>query len=349
MTTLEVTDLVKTYTLTLPSGSVLRRATQVPVHAVRGVTLSVRSGEVLAVVGESGCGKSTLAKVIAGQVPQTSGQVVVDGRSLPVRRTRADLATIQLVPQNPFSALNRRRSIGHALEQPLRVHRVAGSVRERRRLVEQMLERVGLSRAYLTARPGEVSGGEVARVVLARALLLGPRILVLDEPTASLDASVKGVIVNLVDEIRTDLDLGVLIISHEIDVVRQISDRAAVMYLGEVVELADASTTLHRPEHPYTRMLLDSLPGAQPRDTPFTVPTGEVGSALRLPTGCSFRPRCPFATEVCFSTPPRTPIATGYAACHHVPLDAMADDEEDHPRADERSSALSTSAPRVTA
>ncbi|MFI6978052.1 oligopeptide/dipeptide ABC transporter ATP-binding protein [Embleya sp. NPDC050154] len=319
---LTVDGLTRRYVLPKPFG---RRAEPRVVPAAEDVSFEVAAGEVLAVVGESGSGKTTVARVLAGLDTATSGTVALAGRTLSGERGPADQRLVQLVTQNPRAAFNRRRSLRHALHQPLRVHGLGANRAEREELVLAMVERVGLTADHLDRLPGEVSGGELARLVLARALLVRPRVLVLDEPTASLDASVKATVVNLLLRLRTELGLAIVVITHEIDIARRLADRVAVMYLGRIVELGPAERVLGDPRHPYPRMLLASVPVPDPgrigRANAASLGegiVGEVPSALAPPAGCAYHPRCPFATEVCRERrPPLESLGDVEVACHH--------------------------------
>lgn len=293
----QVEGLVKHYPLT--SG---RRSTGAVVHALDGVSLEVRRGESLALIGESGCGKSTVAKVLVGLVEPTAGRVRIGGHDVvPVtRRDPEARRRVQLVSQNPWSALNRARSVEHILSQPIVLHRRAQSRRAVTARATELLELVGLPVDYLTRRPRDLSGGELQRVTVARALAAEPDVLILDEPTASLDVSVKATLVNLLADLRAELGLTYVLITHELDIARHLADRVAVMYLGEVVERGTAEQVFTRPEHPYTTALLAAAP------TELVIGqlhgdglTGEVPSAIDVPTGCRFHTRCPAVTEAC--------------------------------------------------
>ncbi|MBB3041523.1 oligopeptide/dipeptide ABC transporter ATP-binding protein [Nocardioides soli] len=289
------------------------------VRAVSEVSFAVERGEVMTIVGESGCGKSTVARMLVGLVEPTRGTIAVDGVELRPERTARDRRLIQLVAQNPWSAFNRRRTLGHSLAQPLLVNKVETDRRQRRARIEEMVERVGLSAAHLASRPSDVSGGELARAALARALLLSPKVLVLDEPTASLDASVKATVIDLLRELRADLDLSIVLITHEIDVARMIADRAAVMYLGRLVESGAAELVLRRPSHPYTRMLLDSVPDPDPDHRELAAAKGEVPSSAAAPHGCAYHPRCHLASDECGQERPELLQHAGVeVACHRI-------------------------------
>ena len=289
------------------------------VHAVEGVSFDVAHGEILTIVGESGCGKSTIAKMLVGLVPPTAGSIWVDGRELAAERTQADRRLIQLVSQNPWSALNRRRTLRHALEQPLLAHKIGASKDERHQLIDDIIERVGLGRSHLEQRPAGVSGGELARAVLARALLLSPKVLVLDEPTASLDVSVKATVVNLLLDLRAELGIGMVLITHEIDIARKLADQAAVMYLGRLVETGTGAQVLGHPRHPYARMLLASMPVADPRARALPSGMGEVASAIAPPPGCAYHPRCAYVEDACALSIPLLQLhGDRMLACHRA-------------------------------
>ncbi|QKW36795.1 ABC transporter ATP-binding protein [Actinomadura sp. NAK00032] len=280
-----------------------RRAKGAVVHAVDDVSFEVPAGRTLAIVGESGCGKSTIARMLVRLVRPTAGRVLVEGAD---GAGRADARAVQLVSQNPWSALNRRKSIRHALEQPLAVHGLAPDRAARAARAEELLGLVGLSPAYLDRRPGGVSGGELQRITVARALAVEPAALVLDEPTASLDVSVKALLVNLLLDLQRRLRLSYVLITHEIEIARHMADRVAVMYLGRLVEYGDAERVFGDPRHPYTRSLLAAVPdlgepGARTAPPPLA---GDVPSAVDIPSGCRFHTRCPFAESGCRSTEP---------------------------------------------
>lgn len=277
------------------------------VHAVDGVDLTVRRGESLAIVGESGCGKSTLAKLLVGLTSPTSGQVEVAGAPV-VAVDTPDLVArrrVGLVSQSPWSALNRAKTVKHIVTQPLRVHGlVRGDDAMSARAVE-LLSAVGLPEEYLVRKPRDLSGGELQRLTIARALAGEPEVLVLDEPTASLDVSVKATIVNVLADLRAELGLTYVLITHELEIARHLADRVAVMYLGQVVESGPIEQVMSEPEHPYTRGLLAAAPSVlRVGQVPDTILGGEVPSPITPPTGCRFHTRCPWAIDVCLSTEP---------------------------------------------
>jgi peptide/nickel transport system ATP-binding protein len=275
------------------------------VVAVDGVSFAVPAGGVLGVVGESGCGKSTLARVILGLLPPTSGEVLVDGQRLSALDRRARARLIQPVFQDPFSSLNPRRRIRDIVALPLMAQ---GAIAEReiRRRVEEGLVRVGLDPAMGDRVPAQLSGGQRQRVAIARALVLRPRIVICDEPTSALDVSVQAQILNLLAELRRDLGLTYLFISHNLAVVEHVATEVAVMYLGRIVERRPTEALFAAPEHPYTKALLASVLTPEPG---LGIPDVGLGDVMpdpaNIPPGCRFHPRCPVAVERCRTEPPR--------------------------------------------
>jgi peptide/nickel transport system ATP-binding protein len=272
---------------------------------VDGVSFSVPSGGVLGVVGESGCGKSTLARVILGLLPPTSGDVLVDGQRLSAMDRRARARLIQPVFQDPFSSLNPRRRIRDIVALPL-VAQGGIAESEIRRRVDEGLERVGLDPAMGDRVPAQLSGGQRQRVAIARALVLRPRIVICDEPTSALDVSVQAQILNLLAELRRDLGLTYLFISHNLAVVEHVATEVAVMYLGRIVERRPTEALFAAPEHPYTKALLASVLTPEPG---LGIPDVGLGDAMpdpaNIPPGCRFHPRCPVAVERCRTERPR--------------------------------------------
>ncbi len=275
------------------------------VVAVDGVSFSVPAGGVLGVVGESGCGKSTLARVILGLLPPTSGDVLVDGQRLSAMDRRARARLIQPVFQDPFSSLNPRRRIRDIVALPLVAQGGIADADIRRR-VEEGLERVGLDPAMGERLPAQLSGGQRQRVAIARALVLRPRIVICDEPTSALDVSVQAQILNLLAELRRDLGLTYLFISHNLAVVEHVATEVAVMYLGRIVERRPTEALFAAPEHPYTKALLASVLTPEPG---LGIPDVGLGDAMpdpaNIPPGCRFHPRCPVVVERCRTEPPR--------------------------------------------
>jgi peptide/nickel transport system ATP-binding protein len=270
------------------------------VRAVDGVSFSVPPGGCFGIVGESGCGKSTLARLILGLHPATGGDILVDGRKLSGMHRRERARLIQPVFQDPFSSLNPRRSVADIVGMPLAAQGVGEAERTRR--VQEMLARVGLTAEQGGRLPAQLSGGQRQRVAIARALVLRPRIVVCDEPTSALDVSVQAQILNLLAELRRDLGLTLVFISHNLAVVEHICDEVAVMYLGRVVERAETDDLFSRPAHPYTRALLASVLTPEPG---LGIPDVGLGDSYpdpaNVPPGCRFHPRCPVAQDSCRS------------------------------------------------
>ncbi|HVT72292.1 MAG TPA: oligopeptide/dipeptide ABC transporter ATP-binding protein [Lacunisphaera sp.] len=311
---------VKTY-FPVETGTMFRRTTGT-VKAVDGVTLAVNQGEVLGLVGESGCGKSTLARTILHLVPATAGTIVLGGRNLTAASAaglRAARRELQMVFQDPYASLNPRMTVFDTLAEPLRVHQTVPPAAVPAR-VAQLMERVGLSPAQARKYPHEFSGGQRQRVAIARALALEPRVLIADEPVSALDVSIQAQILNLLARLCREMDLSLIFIAHDLAVVKHISDRVAVMYLGRIVELGPAADVIERPAHPYTRALVSAIPRPDPaaeRGRQRIVLPGDPPSPLRPPAGCAFHPRCPHAREQCrAAVPPLLPAGPGReAAC----------------------------------
>ncbi|TMC51491.1 MAG: ABC transporter ATP-binding protein [Chloroflexi bacterium] len=270
------------------------------VRAVDGVDLEIRRGETLGLVGESGCGKSTLARLITSLMPVTAGSIVFDGQDITrlrgggMRRVRRKM---QMIFQDPFASLDPRMTVGDILQEPLDNYHV-GSVRERRQRVQELLRLVGLNPNFTNRYPHEFSGGQRQRIGIARALAVNPSFIVCDEAVSALDVSIAAQIINLLHDLQREFQLTYLFIAHDLAVVRHLSDRIAVMYLGKVVETADRNDIYDHPQHPYTKALLSSIPVPDPvveRDrAPITL-KGEIPSPVNPPSGCRFHPRCPIA------------------------------------------------------
>nr|WP_305849819.1 dipeptide ABC transporter ATP-binding protein [Stappia sp. ES.058] len=292
------------------------------VRAVDGVSLGVRRGETLAIVGESGCGKSTLARLLLRLMRPTRGQVLYDGTdisSLPegdMRRLRKDL---QFIFQDPFSSLNPRMTVGAIVEEPMRVHGI-GTRATRPRRVAELLTRVGLRAEYANRYPHEFSGGQRQRIGIARALASGPKVLIGDEPVSALDVSIQAQVINLLEDLKAEFDLTLVLIAHDLAVIRHMSDRVAVMYLGEIVEQGETDALYDAPLHPYTQALMRAIPIPSPRSRKVDAGlTGDVPSPLAPPPGCRFHTRCPLASGICkVERPPLAKVAHDRTvACHH--------------------------------
>ena len=300
------------------------------VHAVDDVTFELGEGETLGLVGESGCGKTTLARTIMRLLEPTDGTIRFGGddiSSASQRALRPVRREMQLVFQDPFASLNPRKRVGQIIGAPLKLHGRDGDVGGR---VRELLERVGLAPEHANRYPHEFSGGQRQRIGVARALALEPRLILLDEPVSALDVSVQAQIINLLDDLQDDFGLAYLFVAHDLSVVRHVSDRIAVMYLGKIVELAPADELYTKPIMPYTDALLGAIPIPDPkrnRERERIVLEGEPPNPIDPPSGCRFHPRCPRATEVCARVePPLTEYANGHlAACHH-PLNVSAEE-----------------------
>ncbi len=297
-----------------------------PLTAVDDVTLGLQRGAVLGLVGESGCGKSTLARMLLGLERPSAGQVLIDGKPLDTGN-RKDLARrIQPIFQDPYSSLNPRKTVFDIVSLPLRVHGI-GERDSRARAVGEMLDVVGLPGRVMDSYPDQMSGGQRQRVAIARALIMKPEIVICDEPTSALDVSVQSQILNLLIELRCEFGLTYLFISHDLAVVEHLADRVAVMYLGRIVEQAEAGDLFERARHPYSRALLQSVLTPDPAlDIPDTGLGVAYPNPIDPPPGCRFHPRCPAATDICRRRAPR-PRADeqGLIACHLYDADEAAE------------------------
>ncbi|HEV7656482.1 MAG TPA: ABC transporter ATP-binding protein [Mycobacteriales bacterium] len=297
-----------------------------PIRAVDGVSLSVGTGEVLGLVGESGSGKSTLGRCVTRLVPLTDGTVTIDGTDisrLGRRRLRPLRRGFNIVFQDPASSLNPRMAVADIIGEPLRLHRI-GSRAERADRVNTLLDQVGLRAEVGRRYPHELSGGQRQRVSLARALSAGPSLLVADEPTSALDVSVQAAVLNLIGRLQAELGFACLFITHDLAAVEFLAQRVAVMYLGQLVEVADRASLFSAPRHPYTQALLSAAPVPDPvrqRSRRRIVLSGEVPSPVAPPSGCRFHPRCPVAKEICATeVPALRPVGRNgeLVACHLV-------------------------------
>ena len=290
------------------------------VHAVDRVNLTVRKGEVVGLVGESGCGKSTLGRMVAGILPPTEGTILRDGsdiKALTGAEARQMKLRTQMIFQDPYASLNPRMRVQDIVGEAPRVHGLLeGATFDD--YVDEQMRRAGLDPGFKRRYPHQFSGGQRQRIGIARALAVKPDFIVCDEAVAALDVSIQAQILNLFMRLRKELDLTYLFISHDLGVVEHLSDRVVIMYLGRVVEEADTETVFRRPNHPYTRSLLDSVPRIENRKRAFSVVKGEIPSPLNPPPGCHFHPRCPLAMERCrVEVPKLREIAPGQrSACH---------------------------------
>ncbi|MDG3042203.1 ABC transporter ATP-binding protein [Roseicyclus marinus] len=293
------------------------------VRAVAGVSLDIAEGETFAIVGESGCGKSTLARLLLRLIDPTAGEVWYKGEdlaSLPPARLRALRRELQFIFQDPFSSLNPQMTVGALIEEPLRTHGI-GTPPERRAKVADLLTRVGLRPEHADRYPHEFSGGQRQRIGIARALASGPSVLIGDEPVSALDVSIQAQVVNLLEDLKQDFGLTLIVIAHDLAVIRHMADRVAVMYLGEVVECGPAADLYANPKHPYTEALLAAIPVASyGARAARTMVEGDPPNPISPPPGCRFHPRCPYATDLCRSERPAlTDLGAGRSvACHRA-------------------------------
>jgi oligopeptide transport system ATP-binding protein len=316
-TLLEIKDLKKHFPIT---GGIFRK-TIGHVKAVDGVSFSVKKGETLGIVGESGCGKSTTGRMLMRLIEPTAGEIIFDGKDLmklskkDMRATRRDL---QMVFQDPFASLNPRHTVEKILEEPLIVHGI-GDEKERKKKVRELLEVVGLSSYHAKRYPHQFSGGQRQRIGIARALMTRPKLIIADEPVSALDVSIQSQVLNLMQDLQKEFGLTYIFIAHDLGVVRHISDRVGVMYLGKMVELADSEKLYEKPLHPYTQALLSAVPIPDPEHKRETIVLkGDIPSPANPPKGCAFHARCPFKTEKCEEVVPTfKEVEPGHSvACH---------------------------------
>jgi peptide/nickel transport system ATP-binding protein len=309
---LETQDVTKVYNVSAGAFRGKR-----PLTAVNGVSIQVAQGEVLGLVGESGCGKSTLARLLLGLEEMTSGEVLLDSRSVSTLGRREVARRIQPIFQDPYSSLNPRKSVGSIISLPIRVHKV-GAPGEWKRRTEEMMEVVGLARRLQRNYPNQLSGGQRQRVAIARALIMRPEIVICDEPTSALDVSVQAQILNLLVDLRSELGLTYILITHDLAVVEHLASRVAVMYLGRIVEESATEDLFKRPRHPYTQALLTSVLTPEPR---LGLPETHLGisypNPIAPPPGCTFHPRCAEVMDICRTVVPTPTITDGERVeCH---------------------------------
>ena len=295
-----------------------------PLKAVDDVSFAIRKGETLGLVGESGCGKTTVGRTILHLYKPTAGEVIFDGKPI---KTRRDIMEYRkksaMVFQDPYSSLNPRMTVSDIIAEPLDVHKMYSNRKERQEKILDLMAKVGLNSEHANRYAHEFSGGQRQRIGIARSLAMGPEFVVCDEPVSALDVSIQAQVINMFDELQEQMDLTYLFIAHDLLVVRHISDRIAVMYLGRMVELADSKEIYDRPLHPYTKSLMSAVPVPDPkiaRENKRIILTGDIPSPLNAPSGCPFRTRCPYATAACSESMPEfKEVATGhFVACHNL-------------------------------
>ena len=314
---LQVRELKKYFPV---KGGVFRR-TVGNVKAVDGVSFSIRKGETLGLVGESGCGKSTTGRVILRLLEATEGDVLFEGRNifdLNREEMRSLRREMQIIFQDPYASLNPRMTVGNIIGEALEIHKLAKGKKKEAR-VKELLETVGLSSAHIRRYPHEFSGGQRQRLGVARARAVDPKIIICDEPVSALDVSIQAQVINLMEDLQDEFDLTYLFIAHDLSIVKHISDRVAVMYLGKIVELTDKDELYENPVHPYTRALLSAIPIADPEiKRERILLEGDVPSPMNPPSGCRFHPRCSERMDICAEEEPQFTDRGGghYAACH---------------------------------
>jgi len=315
---LEVKNLKKYF----PVKAGIFKKTVAHVKAVDDISFAVKEGETLGLVGESGCGKSTTGRTILRLLEATAGEVIFEGKSvmdLDKKAMRAIRRDMQIIFQDPYASLNPRMTVADIVGEPLDIHKLAKNKKERNEKVREILENVGLGAEYMHRYPHEFSGGQRQRIGVARALAVDPKLIIADEPVSALDVSVQAQVVNLLQDLQKEYGLTYLFIAHDLSVVKHISDRVAVMYLGKIVELTDKHELYSNPKHPYTQSLLSAIPEADPKKKKNRIVLeGDVPSSVDPPSGCRFHPRCPKAFEPCSVKEPEfKEYGDGhFAACH---------------------------------
>ena len=293
------------------------------VKAVDDVSFHIQRGETLGLVGESGCGKTTTGRSVLRLYEPTDGKIIYNGTDITKVDMKPYRQKMQIVFQDPYASLDPRMTVGDIVGEPIDINKLAGSKKERNDIIMEMLQRVGLSSEHANRYPHEFSGGQRQRIGIARALAVNPEFIVCDEPISALDVSIQAQIVNMFEELQEKMGLTYLFIAHDISIVKHISSRIGVMYLGKLVEIAESHELVFHNVHPYTRTLISAVPIPDPescRKRKRIIPAGDIPSSLNPPSGCRFRTRCPYADERCKNEEPKlVEVSKGhYAACHHI-------------------------------
>jgi len=315
---LEIKNLKKYF----PVKAGVFRRTVAHVKAVDDISFHINKGETLGLVGESGCGKSTAGRTILRLLEATEGEITFEGQNLlelDKRELREMRKEMQIIFQDPYASLNPRMTVADIVGEPIDIHGLAANKKERNERVTEILDTVGLGTEYMKRYPHEFSGGQRQRIGVARALAVDPSLIIADEPVSALDVSIQAQVINLMQDLQKDFSLTYLFIAHDLSVVKHISDRVAVMYLGKLVEVADKQKLFDDPKHPYTQSLLSAIPVADPTyKSDRIILEGDVPSPVNPPSGCRFHPRCPYAMEICSEVEPEyKDYGEGhYAACH---------------------------------